>query len=37
MKLYHKIFKIHADMSVYLENMDPRISYDEDLLNHLTK
>ena len=36
MKLYHKIFKSRADMSVYLENMDPLISYDEDLLNRLT-
>ena len=37
MKLYHKIFKSHADMSVYLENMNPLISYDEELLNRLTK
>ena len=36
MKLYHKVFKSHADMSVYLANMDPLISYDEELLNHLT-
>ena len=36
MKLYHKIFKSCADMSVYLENMDPLISYDEELLNRLT-
>ena len=36
MKLYHKIFKSRADMSVYLENMDPLISYDEELLNRLT-
>ena len=36
MKLYHKIFKSRADMSVYLENMDSLISYDEDLLNRLT-
>ena len=36
MKLYHKIFKSHADMSVYLENMDSLISYDEELLNRLT-
>ena len=36
MKLYHKVFKSHADMSVYLENMDPLISYDEELLNRLT-
>ena len=35
MKLYHKIFKSHADMSVYLENMDSLISYDEELLNRL--
>ena len=31
MKLYHKVFKSHADMSVYLANMDPLISYDEEL------
>ena len=37
MKLYHKIFKSHADMSVYLENMNSLISYDEELLNRLTK
>lgn len=36
MKLYHKIFKSRDDMSVYLENMDPLISYDEELLNRLT-
>ena len=36
MKLYHKIFKNRADMSVYLENMNPLISYDEELLNCLT-
>ena len=36
MKLYHKIFKNRADMSVYLENMNPLISYDEELLNRLT-
>ena len=36
MKLYHKVFKSHADMSVYLANMDPLISYDEELLNRLT-
>lgn len=37
MKLYHKIFKRHADMSVYLEKMDPLyISYDEELLKRLT-
>lgn len=35
MKLYHKIFKSHADMSVYLENMNSLISYDEELLNRL--
>lgn len=35
MKLYHKIFKTHTDMSVYLENMDPLISYEEELLNRL--
>lgn len=34
--LYHKIFKSRDDMSVYLENMDPLISYDEELLNRLT-
>ena len=32
MKLYHKIFKSRDDMSVYLENMDPLISYDEELV-----
>lgn len=36
MKLYHKIFKSRDDMSVYLENMDPLISYDEELFNRLT-
>ena len=36
MKLYHKIFKSRDDMSVYLENMGPLISYDEELLNRLT-
>ena len=36
MKLYHKIFKSRDDMSVYLENMEPLISYDEELLNRLT-
>ena len=36
MKLYHKIFKSRDDMSVYLENMDSLISYDEELLNRLT-
>ena len=35
MKLYHKIFKSHADMSVYHENMNSLISYDEELLNRL--
>ena len=37
MKLYHKIFKSRDDMSVYLENMNPLISHDEELLNRLTK
>ena len=36
MKLYHKIFKNRAGMSVYLENMNPLILYDEELLNRLT-
>ena len=36
MKLYHKIFKSRDDMSVYLENMAPLVSYDEELLNRLT-
>ena len=36
MKLYHKIFKSRDDMSVYLENVDSLISYDEELLNRLT-
>lgn len=36
MKLYHKIFKCRDDMSVYLENVAPLISYGEVLLNRLT-
>ena len=36
MKLYHKIFKNHSDLSIYLANMDPLIAYDEELLQRLT-
>lgn len=36
MKLYHKIFKNHPDLSIYLDNPGPLIVYDEELLNRLT-
>lgn len=36
MKLYHKVFKKHSDLSVYLENKDPLIEYAKELLNRLT-
>lgn len=36
MKLYHKIFKNHLNLSIYLANMDPLIAYDEELLQRLT-
>ena len=35
MKLYHKIFKNHLDLSTYLDNPDPLIEYTEELLKRL--
>lgn len=36
MKLYHKVFKKHPDMSTYLDNQELLIAYCEELLNRLT-
>ena len=35
MKLYHKVFKNHSDLSTYLDNPDPFIEYTGELLKRL--
>ena len=36
MKLYHKVFKNRPDLSIYLENQEPLVSYCDELLGRLT-
>lgn len=35
MKLYHKVFKNRPDLSIYLENQEPLVSYCDELLGRL--
>lgn len=35
MKLYHKVFKNHSDLSTYLDNPNPLMEYTGELLNRL--
>lgn len=36
MKLYHKVFKNRPDLSIYLENQEPLVSYCDELLGRLS-
>lgn len=36
MKLYHKVFKNRPDLSIYLENQKPLVSYCDELLGRLS-
>lgn len=36
MKLYHKVFKNRPDLSMYLENQEPLVSYCDELLGRLS-
>lgn len=36
MKLYHKVFKNRPDLSIYLENHEPLVSYCDELLGRLS-
>ena len=36
MELYHKIFKMNPDLTVYLDNPEPLVADCDEMLNHLT-
>ena len=36
MKLYHKVFKNRPDLSIYIENQEPLVSYCDELLGRLS-
>lgn len=36
MELYHKIFKMNPDLTVYLDNTEPLVADCDEMLNHLT-
>lgn len=36
MELYHKIYKMNPDLTVYLDNPDQLVEHCDELLSHLT-
>ena len=36
MELYHKIFKMNPDLTVYLDNPEPLVADCDEMLNHDT-
>lgn len=36
MELYHKIYKMNPDLTVYLDNPDQLVEHCDEMLSHLT-